>query len=234
MNETKRYAYYPGCSLHASAKEYDMSFKAIAPRLGIELIEIPEWTCCTATPGYTVDPLTGHALVARNLAIIEQLDSIRIPSPEIAEWLRNTLKEAFEDAACARRQWHETLAKRKSELVNMRERLFNGYLSGVVEESAFQAKSLELKREIEDVEKQMEEAGKYDPKRKELALSVFDFSQNLANLWHGSNFAVRREILECVSSNRLLSDVSLVLTKRKPFDFLAERPFLKDGRGDWI
>jgi len=26
---------------------------------------------------------------------------------------------------------------------------------------------------------------------------------------------------------------SFYLEKRKPFDFLAERPFLKAGRGDW-
>ena len=39
---------------------------------------------------------------------------------------------------------------------------------------------------------------------------------------------------ERVSSNRALSDVSLDLAWRKPFDYLAERPFSKDGRGDWI
>jgi DNA primase len=33
--------------------------------------------------------------------------------------------------------------------------------------------------------------------------------------------------------NRTLSDVTLVLEKRKPFDLLAERPLLKIGRGDW-
>ena len=32
--------------------------------------------------------------------------------------------------------------------------------------------------------------------------------------------------------NRKVSDLSLVLTKRKPFDFLVERPFLKKNRGD--
>ena len=64
--------------------------------------------------------------------------------------------------------------------------------------------------------------------------AVFDFSQNLANLWRGSNYAVRREILECVSLNRLLSDTSLYLEKRKPFDILAEGLSFKDGRGDWI
>jgi hypothetical protein len=41
--------------------------------------------------------------------------------------------------------------------------------------------------------------------------------------------AARLAILECVSSNRVLSGVSLALVKRRPFDFLAERPFLKNG-----
>lgn len=79
--ETRKYAYFPGCSLHASAKEYDMSLKAIAPRLGIELVEIPDWTCCTATPGYTVDPFTGYALVARNLAIAEEMGMTDVITP---------------------------------------------------------------------------------------------------------------------------------------------------------
>jgi heterodisulfide reductase subunit B len=79
--KVKRYAYFPGCTLHASAREYDMSLKAVAPRLGIELIEVPEWTCCTATPGYTVDPFTGHTLVARNLAIVEEMGLTDLITP---------------------------------------------------------------------------------------------------------------------------------------------------------
>lgn len=167
-------------------------------------------------------------------AVVTDLDSIRIPVPEVADWLRDAIRGAFEDASYARTQWRNTLAKRKSELANMQERLLNGYLAGLVDEAVFQAKSTELKREAEDVERQMDEAGDFDPKRGELALSVFDFSQNLANLWARSNFAARREILECVSSNRLLGDTSLCLEKRSPFGFLAERAFLKDGRGDRI
>ena len=167
-------------------------------------------------------------------AIVGQLDSIRIPSPEIADWLRNALADAFQDATCTRTQWRNTLAKRKSELAGMQERLLNGYLSGLVDEAVFQTKSSELKREAEDVERQMDEAGNFDPNRGQLALSVFDFSQSLANRWHGSNFAVRRAILECVSSIRLVGDVSHCLEKRSPFGFVAERAFLKDSRGDEI
>jgi len=73
-------------------------------------------------------------------------------------------------------------------------------------------------------------AGEFDPAFGQTALAVFDFNQNLVDISRGSNFAVRRQILDCVSSNRLLSDTSLVLIKRRPFDFLVERPFLKKSR----
>ena len=167
-------------------------------------------------------------------AILAELDSIRIPSPEIADWFRDALAAAFDDASYARGQWHKALAKRKTTLANMQERLLNGYLSGLIEEDAFQTKSAEFKREAEEVEAQLDDAKEFDPSYGEMALSIFDFSQNMADIWQGSNFAVRREILECVSSNRTLSDVTLYLEKRKPFDYLAERPFLKNGRGGRI
>ena len=66
------------------------------------------------------------------------------------------------------------------------------------------------------------------------AIAVFDFTRNLVDIWRGSNSAQKRRLLEVVSLNRTLSDIGLVLTKRRPFDFLVERPFLKKSRGDWI
>ncbi|MFH0911493.1 MAG: hypothetical protein V1918_08335, partial [Planctomycetota bacterium] len=100
--------------------------------------------------------------------------------------------------------------------------------------AVFQTKTAELKHQAAEVEESLERANHYDPDAPVRALTLFDFSQNLVDLWHGSNSSVKREILDCVSLNRTVSDVSLCLTKRRPFDFLAERPFLKIGRGDWI
>jgi hypothetical protein len=57
--------------------------------------------------------------------------------------------------------------------------------------------------------------------------------QHLPETWRGSTSAAKRELLDCLTLNRTLSDVSLCLTRRKPFDFLVERPFLRDGRGEW-
>ena len=170
---------------------------------------------------------------ALEAAIVKDLDSMRIPSPEITDWLRDAITEAFADASYARTEWRKTLAKRKTELANMQDRLLNAYLGATVDEAVYNAKSQEFRREAEDVNRQMEEAGDLDPERGKLALTVFDFSQKLAEHWRGSKFDVRREILECVTSNRAISDTTLCLVKRKPFDFLAEQAFLKDGRGSW-
>ncbi len=66
-----RYAYYPGCTLHSSAKEYRLSTEAIAERLGIELAEIPDWNCCGASSAHALNHDLSLALPARNLALAE-------------------------------------------------------------------------------------------------------------------------------------------------------------------
>lgn len=166
-------------------------------------------------------------------AIVTDLDTLRFPDPKIASWFRNALEAAFDDVDARRRQRKKMLTKRRTELASMQDRLLNGYLAGTIDEAVFADKSSEFKRQLEDVERQLDEDG-FDPADGQTGLAVFDFSQNVAEIWRGSNWATRRQILECVSLNRTLTDVSLVLTKRKPFDYLAERPFLKKSRGDRI
>lgn len=67
-----KYAYYPGCSLTGSAKEYDAATRAVMAGLGVELTEIPDWTCCGASAGEAVSRLLTYALPARNLALSEK------------------------------------------------------------------------------------------------------------------------------------------------------------------
>lgn len=67
-----KYAYFPGCSQESTAEEYNRSLQAVAARLeAVELVPIPDWNCCGATPAATVNPFLPHALAARNLAIAE-------------------------------------------------------------------------------------------------------------------------------------------------------------------
>lgn len=61
------YSYYPGCSLHGMSKEYDHSMRLIAPKIGVSLREVPDWSCCGSTPAHATNETLALALAARNL-----------------------------------------------------------------------------------------------------------------------------------------------------------------------
>jgi len=60
------YGYYPGCSLHGSSREYDLSVRRCAEALGVELREIPDWNCCGASPAHWLREELSLALCQRN------------------------------------------------------------------------------------------------------------------------------------------------------------------------
>ncbi|MFQ5886119.1 MAG: heterodisulfide reductase-related iron-sulfur binding cluster, partial [Anaerolineae bacterium] len=67
-----RVSYYPGCSLQATAVEYDLSTRAVLQRLGVELTEIPDWNCCGASSAHSLNETLALALPARNLALAQE------------------------------------------------------------------------------------------------------------------------------------------------------------------
>jgi len=67
-----RISYYPGCSLQGTAIEYDQSIKAVAKKLGIELVELPDWNCCGASSAHALDFTLAKNLAARNLALAQE------------------------------------------------------------------------------------------------------------------------------------------------------------------
>jgi len=62
-------AYYPGCSLHATARAYDESIRSIAGLMNLTLEEIEDWNCCGATAYMNVNEILSFSLSARNLAM---------------------------------------------------------------------------------------------------------------------------------------------------------------------
>jgi len=74
MKNILNYSYYPGCSLHASAKEYDESTQGLFKVLNIGLKEVPDWLCCGATPAHNVDELLSLSLCAKNLELAQPVE----------------------------------------------------------------------------------------------------------------------------------------------------------------
>lgn len=72
-----KYLYYPGCSLEASAGEYDRSSRALLTAMGAEITELADWSCCGASAAEAQSRLLALALPARNLAIAEKMGGAR-------------------------------------------------------------------------------------------------------------------------------------------------------------
>jgi site-specific DNA recombinase len=114
----------------------------------------------------------------------------------------------------------------------MQDRLPNAFLAGAADEAAYTAKSGELKLEVARTEEALGRLADVAPTCREMALGAFDWSQTATAAWKGSTDSARRQILDAVYLNRTLSATSLVTTKRKPFDQLAERLENDSSRGD--
>lgn len=96
-------AYYPGCSLHTMAHEYDMSARLVCQHLGIELREVPDWNCCGATAAHSLDHNLAIALNSRNLALVAamQLQMVTTPCAGCFNRLKTTAAELKKDAVSA-------------------------------------------------------------------------------------------------------------------------------------
>jgi hypothetical protein len=80
--------FFPGCSLEGSSREYNESLQAIAPLLGIELTEVPDWNCCGANAAHSLNHSLALALPARILALAEKagLDEQRVLAIVLSRW----------------------------------------------------------------------------------------------------------------------------------------------------
>jgi heterodisulfide reductase subunit B len=66
------YLYYPGCSLHSTAEEFNDSSQAVLRALGLGYEELDDWNCCGATPAHATSEFLTAALPLRNLINAEK------------------------------------------------------------------------------------------------------------------------------------------------------------------
>jgi heterodisulfide reductase subunit B2 len=68
-----KYAYYPGCSAHSTARDMHESSLAVAEALGLKLEEIKGWTCCGATSAHQTDRILADSLASANLLLAKKM-----------------------------------------------------------------------------------------------------------------------------------------------------------------
>jgi len=95
----KKYLIFLGCAVPYRVSAYEISARKVLAKLGIELVEMPEFNCC----GLPLDPVSHETmliLAARNLVLAEQkgLDIITL-CPGCAGTLKKVNKILKEDKA---------------------------------------------------------------------------------------------------------------------------------------
>lgn len=65
-------SYYPGCTAHSTAWEFNESTRGVFEALGYGLEELPDWNCCGGASAHNLDAFVGLGLPARNLALAQK------------------------------------------------------------------------------------------------------------------------------------------------------------------
>lgn len=81
MSTEVKIPYYPGCSGTGTSLEYDMSTRSVCKALDVQLMEIPDWSCCGSTPAHTVNHVLSAALSARNLSLVSKMGYKEVTTP---------------------------------------------------------------------------------------------------------------------------------------------------------
>ena len=93
-------SFYPGCSFDGVAREYRESVEAVCTTLGVDLQELPDWTCCGASSAHVTDDGLAVALAARNLEIADRIGKdLVVPCAACFQRLKVAEKEMLKGEA---------------------------------------------------------------------------------------------------------------------------------------
>jgi heterodisulfide reductase subunit B len=93
-------SYYPGCSLHGMASEYDESIRSVCETLDVGLAELSDWNCCGASSAHFFDEELAVRLPARNMMIAERAGlDVLVPCAACFQRLKAADKELKQDPA---------------------------------------------------------------------------------------------------------------------------------------
>ena len=149
-----QYSFYPGCSSQkgASSSNYLVSVQTMCEELDIQLNDIPDWNCCSASVGYAGGgELPRLVLSGRNIALSEQHN----PGQEIvatcaACWLSTReAKERFEHDQGLLAEANQALAEAGLKLKN--ETAIKHMAEVLVEDVGYDAIKAKVKKPLEGI-----------------------------------------------------------------------------------
>ena len=74
-NEKQSFAFFQGCMIPIKLPHLEQVARLILPQMGMELVDVDDFTCCPDPVGIgAVDPFTWATMAARNISLAEEKD----------------------------------------------------------------------------------------------------------------------------------------------------------------
>ena len=165
--------------------------------------------------------------------ILGLFGSMRIEDKKVRDWFIKVLRAKRKSREDDSRQEQGHARLELERIKRQKDRLLNLRLLDEIDAETFAGKKAELQIQQSRLQAKLEGKGRQKAAKAGLAEKAFELSQTLTDKWVTADTAKKRLLLEIVCLNFSLDDVSLVPIWRKPFDILAEGPFVQSSRGDW-
>ncbi len=154
----------------------------------------------------------------------------RIRQPEVVQkWFRTALLAWSGHHHEQSRARARDVQKQMDEVRKQQERLLNLHLSAAIDDQAYNAKSVELRDRIASLTLELEAADRKKDERADLAVKVFELSQNLNRKWVTADYSEKRRLMEMICLNIVLKGKTLCISTRKPFNCLVEGLSVSDS-----
>lgn len=166
--------------------------------------------------------------------VLALVGRMRIDDEKLRAWIVSVLRAKLKKAEQSADTERESVQRELDGVRKQKQRLLDLRLLDEIEASTFAEKQNELRSKETRLLTKLEGCGRQHSERVDLAVKVFELSQELTSKWLAADIAEKRLLLEIICLNWTLDGVTLVPQMRKPFDLLAEGLLVSSSRGDMI
>ncbi len=185
---------------------------------------------------YTKNDHPRHRIkeAAFDAVILNLFDQIKVKDESVRKWIVKVLQAKTKDGQRLHSECFDEIKRQLTTVKQQRDRLLNLRLVDEINEQTFADKDTDLRDRQDRLELEIKAHGRQQSENADIALKVFELSQQLKDKWVSAEIPEKRRILEILCLNFSLVDANLCMTIRKPFDILSKGLSVHSGRGDRI
>lgn len=143
-------------------------------------------------------------------------------SDEVCNWMQATLKEQHKQKSADDRQRRSAVQSRYEMVSRHIERAYQDKLDGSISDELWRGHNRRWMEEQDQLTHQLNDMKEDNAEYLETGVLLIELAQRTETIFKSATPAIKRKLVEIVSSNRILKDGRLEYDYRKPFDMLAK------------